>query len=326
MLFLLLSILVIVAQGLLGMADWWTLSSNWLLAGLINFLLAALFTNQHLISFNNRRYLIYSWVVMASILNLSAICLESEVEQGKQQLLVIGFASMLALSFTCWQQKDIPAKSLLLGIIIALLTLCYIPSLLWIVWLIIILSLLLCYSTHNLYCLLSGIVMGVWALYCLLFLFLGEEEADAYLLGFVNQWSDLTYDLPTFLYEGHTRWIFPLFLLGTIAVFLFINLMQSSMNSLRERSIYSSIGWITVPLLLLLPTDWALYLSLSAVLLSIHILLSLCNEHSLSSLRGYNLLVSLFLLLGAGEPLLSLLIDYIQTIDFSPLYSWWPWQ
>ena len=28
MYFLLLSILVIVAQGLLGMADWWTLSAN----------------------------------------------------------------------------------------------------------------------------------------------------------------------------------------------------------------------------------------------------------------------------------------------------------
>lgn len=326
MLFLLLSILIIVAQGLLGMADWWVLCSNWLIAGMLSSLLAMLFTNLHLISFNNRAYLIYGWVLLASTMNLSAICLDSDVEQWQQDLLVAGFAGLLSLAFTCWQQKDIPVKALLLGIIVAFLALFYIPALLWVSFVIIVLSLLLCYSTHNLYCILSGILIGVWVLYCLVFLCLGGEEADNYIAGFAFRWDELTYGMPDFLYEGQTRWIYPLFMVIIVGGFLIINLMQSNMNSLRERSIYSSLVWITMPLLLLLPTNWALYLNLCTVLMLVHLLLSLGNEHSNTSLRGYKLLLSLLLFLGAGEPLLILLIDYVQTIDFSPLYSWWPWQ
>lgn len=315
MILLLFSLIILVAQGLLGMTDWWVLGSNCVVAGLVCGGLTMVLNAQRLVAFNHLSVGLKAWALLTNIMNLSAIYVASSLSVWQVDVLVVGFAGIFMMGSYCWQSKRMPVRSLLLGAIIGLLTLFYIPTLLWIVFPLLILYYCLSWSKDNLACLLTGLVSLVWINYCLLSLFHGD--ANGYILSFATSWTDMTYGLPTLLGDGYTKWVF----LGATVFLLFnyilLGLFSSNLNSLHMRSNVSLQVVVGLLMLSLLPSCWQLFIVLIGVSICLDMLLALGNEPSRRMVRWADIAIGLFLFMGVGEYLIRLLIDYVSTLSFS---------
>jgi len=317
MLLLLLSLIILIAQGLLGMADWWVLCSNWIVAGLICMGLTAVLNNQRLMVFSHISVSLKAWVLLAGLMNLSAIYVAPSVTLGQLYLSAIGYAGLFMTSFFCWQSKLMPVRSLSLGALVGLVTLLYAPSLLWIIFPCLALFHLSSWSKDNLACVLTGFVTMVWINFCLLNLFGSGTSANGYIFSFATCWSELTYGLPTLIGEGYTRWIFLLSVIGLMIYYILLGLLSSNLNSLRMRSNVDFQVVMGILMVVALPSCWSLYLVLTAITICIHLLLSLGNEPSHAMIKFANVALGFVFFLGLGEYLIRLVIDYISTLSFS---------
>ena len=325
MIILLFSILVMVIQGLLDMVDWWILFSNWALSGALSAVTASVLTGQHLMGYNRRGCIIWGWVLMSNVLNLSAIYLQPDMAWWRVDLLLIGFAVLLQLVSTFWQQTDEPGLCLLLGFLVILLGWLHVTALLWMLGVIILLIHLLSYSRYNFYALLSGLAMGTWMLYSLLFLLVSEEKGAAFIYNFIYGWESLSFGLPDHMgWWDFTRVSYPYVMMALYIFFVIVGRFQGSNSGLRERSLFGALSTVGIFLLLIMPVSWALYLDLGAILMLIHLLLTLGSSPSRAQVKGFRGLVIFGLVSSVAEPIAHLTMVYLNSIDFSPLYSWWP--
>lgn len=317
MIYILLSIIILVAQGFLGMADWWVLGSNWILAGLICLGLTAVLNNQRLVAFSNLSVSIKAWVLLSSIMNLSAIYVSPSLSLLEVDMAAIGYTGLFMVGFFCWQSKQMSVRSLSMGAILGLLTLFYMPSLLWIIIPLLMLFHLSSWSKDNLACIITGLLSMVWVNYCCISLFGDDAHANDYISSFVTGWNELTYGFPDLMGDDYTRWIFIPTLLLLLAYYIMVGLLSSNLNSLRMRSNVSLLVMTNFLMLIALPSCWQLFLTLAAITICIHMILDLGNEPSRLARKCAHFAIYFFLFLGIGEYLIRLAYDYVSTISFS---------
>lgn len=315
MVYILLSLIILVAQGFLGMADWWVLGCNWIVAGLICLSLTAVLNNQRLVAFNNLSVSIKAWVLLSSIMNLSAIYVAPELTLAQVELMAAGYSALFAVGSFCWQNHQMPVRALLMGAILGLLTLCYMPSLILVIIPLLVFFHCLSWSKDNLACLFTGFVSMVWVIYCILSL--GGGDANGYILSFATVWSSVTYSLPTLLTEAYTRWFFIASMLLLAVFYIMVGLLSSNLNSLRMRSNVNLHVMVGMLMLVLLPSCWQLLLTLIGITIGIQLMLDLGNDPSHLTRKFAPVAICLFLFMGIGEYLIRLLIDYVSTITFS---------
>ena len=330
MFLLLLSLIIVVVQGFLGMADWWVLGSNWLLAGAISMGLTFVLSNQRLAVNNVLAAGVKAWVLLSCVMNLTAIHLVPAFGLLYQDVLLVGFTALIVIGLLCWQDKQIPLRSLGMGMVIGVMTLCYSPTLLWLLFPLLIYYHCSSWSFHNLCCLLSGLLTLVWIAYCFLFLGISEDAANSYIFHFFADWRGMHFSLPDLvstvpdLSVGTAGYTAPVFLLGSILCllcFIFFGLLSSSFNSLRMRSnvmLYSVAGLL---LLIGMSTCWPLFIVLTAIIISLHLLLALGNEPSRMVRLIVNFSLGSYLFLSLGEYLIRLSVAYLSTLTFSLPFS-----
>lgn len=321
MIYILLSIIILIAQAFLGMAEWWVLGCNWIVAGLICLGLTAVLNNQSLVAFNNISVSLKAWVLLASIMNLSAIYVVPTLSLSDLNMSAIGFSGLLMIGFFCWQSKQMPIRALSLGAILGLLTLFYMPSLIWILVPLLIIFHLSSWSKENIFCIVTGLLTLIWINYCLLNFFWDSESANGYILSFVTSWNDMSYGLPDLQDKGYTGLVFLVSTLILLAFYTILGIFSSNFNSLRMRSNVSLQCTICLFLFLLLPTCWSLFLVLSGIAVCIHIILALGNDPTRMMINRAHFFIYFFLFMGIGEYLIVQAIDYISTISFSLPFS-----
>ncbi|MCR5395026.1 MAG: hypothetical protein K6E86_06515 [Bacteroidales bacterium] len=319
-----LSILFIVVQGLLDLADWWVLGSNWVLAGVISSGLTTYLISQHLMGFNNRNCMLEGWALLSAILNLSAICIVPEVEWWRATVIECGFVGLLMLGISCWQQTELPGRSLVCGLVVAVLSALSLPSVAGLAVVVICMAHLLCFSWHNVYVLLSGMLIGVWLIYCSLSLGIDIEAGNAYMIRWVEGWSELRYGLPIVHAAGITPWLYMAIVPISLLFYVIISFMQGTMSSLRLRSLFMMLSSLSILLILIMPGSWTICMALGGTVLLSHLLFTLGNN-STGFLRHFlSVQIYFYLILGIAEPVIRLSVIYIQSIDFSWLWNWWP--
>lgn len=314
MYFLLASIIILVTQGFLGMADWGILVSNWFIAGLVSAIAAGSLSAERIFNFNSLPCIFHSWTLLASVMNLVAIHIQTELEWWQMWLLMSGIGVIMVICTSIWQARDLTARSLALGIIISILTLIYVPSVLWLVLVIIGLTMLSSFTMHSFYALISGFVTGVWLCYIILELSSGGL-GDTYILSFIDDWDNLTVDWPQIQSSGWSGWIMVGICSIIFFVYMTVRLYRSSFSSLRMRSISLWLCCLALAFILLLTFDWALYLLLISVVMMIHLLLVLGNDPDQLARKGYYTILYVLLVLGVAEPLILMGYDYLSTIS-----------
>lgn len=320
MIYILLSLIVMVVQGILDMADWWVLGSNFVLATMLVGAVSWTLNAQGLFNFTHPDIVSKAIAALAGTMNLGAICLAEEMPWWQFDLLMAGGTALLLIGSLCWQSKNIPVPTLLLGLLVGLLTPVYLPTLLWLVTVLTILMHCYCLSARNLACVGSGLLSGIWVVYCLTFWLDGSQAADGYLLSFANGWDTaLSYELPDVTYDGATGWLFPLAVLVLSLTHTAIGFFMGNYNSLRMRSNVTVHSSISLLCLVLMPTCWPLFLALAVVSAIFLLFLSMSDELARTTRRLSTLFTALILLVGIGEPITLMLIDFLSGIT-------WPWE
>jgi hypothetical protein len=74
-----------------------------------------------------------------------------------------------------------------------------------------------------------------------------------------------------------------------------------------------------------MPTCWPMYLTLATISIIFQIFLAMSDEFSRQARRLTTVIAVVVLLLGVGEPLLLMAIDFLRGVTW-PWESWeWPW-
>lgn len=326
LIYILLSLIVMVVQGILDMADWWVLGSNFVLAAAIVGVVAWTLNAHGLFNFAHTDVIPRVIALLAGVMNLSAICLADDLPLGRIDLLVVGFAVVLLLGVTCWQSSSLPVHALSLGLVVSLLTPLYLPSLFWLGIVLLVLLHCACLSLHNAACVVTGLLTGVWVIYCLMAWWADGALADNFLLSFLFGWDDeLHYSWPVIMADGLTPWLFLVLVVGLTLGSAVVGLFLGSYNSLRMRSnvmLHTNLG---ILLLVLMPTCWPMYLTLATISIIFQIFLAMSDEFSRQARRLTTVIAVVVLLLGVGEPLLLMAIDFLRGVTW-PWESWeWPW-
>lgn len=326
LIYILLSIIVMVVQGILDMADWWVLGSNFVLAAALVGAVAWMLNAHGLFNFAHSDIVARVIALLAGVMNLTAICLADDLPLANIDLLIVGFAVVLLLGVTCWQSSSLPVHALMLGLVVSLLTPLYLPSLFWLAIVLLVLLHCACLSLHNAACVVTGLITGIWVIFCLMTWWASGDVADDFLLSFLVDWDDeLHYGLPVIVADGLTPWLLLVFVIGLTLSSVVIGLFMGNYNSLRMRSnvtLHTNLG---VLLLVLMPTCWPMYLTLATISIIFQIFLSMSDEFSRRARRLTSVVAAIVLLLGAGEPLLLMAIDFLSGVTW-PWESWeWPW-
>ena len=323
MFFLLLSILFMVVQGLLGMASWGILCSNWLVAGVLCAATGVWLESQHLISYNSRMSFMPGWALMAAIMNLSAIYFVPDMLLWRFYALLAGFVLLTLLGLADWQRNDISGRMLLYGLIVAILASLHLPAIFAFVIVFLSMFHLLCYTMHHLYVLISGFLIGVWLIYCGISVFDSAQAGTAYLYQWLYGWEDIDYRFPFLQYQGVTRWVYPVLLPVFVVIFMGVGMLQGSFSSLRIRSLLSLVCSLSVMAIVLMPMEWTLSAAFCGFLLMLQVLLTMGNQPSQGMQHIFRVLTLTFMCLSIGEPVIVMLIDFVSSVDFSWLWSWW---
>lgn len=313
MIYLLLSLIILIVQGILDMADWWVLGSNFMLSGLLCIGAAGAIVNQRLVNFNSYKVIFQCWAVLSVILNLTAIHVTPTITQGQQALLLIGFDTLLILSVNFWQQEEMPIRSILIGLVLGLMSSYYTPILLWLPLPLLLFFNMSCLSIRNVCSAITGFVTAIWLWY--FFYAMTAQPSDPSYVSLVLQGFDLfCYDLPQISSTGYTGWILLAAVPVTSVSYITGSYLNGQHDSLRMRSVISNINLVSLYSLLLLPSNWTLYLILTAFNMVIHAFITLGNDANRPTQRNIAFWTIFFLLIGIAEPLIRMVIDYCSTI------------
>lgn len=310
---ILFSIVVMVIQGILGLTDWWVLGCNWFLSALAMTGLVLAFDHERLAGFNNGTPFIKGWILLTSIMNMNYIYLSQEMEWWKQSLIIVGYVAMISVGIGCWQSVNKPTRSLLFGLIIALMSIIYAPMVLSLLVVILLFIYLSSYSNRNLVGVISGILFSSWIIYVVATLFCKAGSDTTLVQNFCNQWQTLTYTLPSFtISDNYTGIVFVClcilyFILYSIGGFL------AEMNSLRIRSNISLLSTLLPIFIIILPSCWSLYLHLAAVTLCAQLIFALNDRPTRTAVVAARIMLICFLVISVAEPLIRIGWDYFMT-------------
>lgn len=310
--YLLLSIAVMIAQCVLGMADWYVLVSQWLLAGV---LAASIVTSirMYRIYVLNTHGLTYAiWAMIASVLNLCSIHLAGSMSWWLQDLLIVGFSSLFLLNIGSWLLGDSPGRFLLCGMLLGLCTLAYPHALFWLILLIWLLVYLRNFTWRNVWSIVSGTVLMVWINYCILLF--ASDSADSYLASFA---SLITWSMPDELIRQSEMVMTPWLLISFSGITLLVNviggMLSNLVSSLRTHATMLSTVMANAALIvfaLIDPASVSLYLCLASVIGAMHYSLVVSNVNVPMMRWWLVVVIVVYIVLGFGE----LAMNYLLTL------------
>ena len=308
---IILSIVIILIQGFLGLADWWVLGCNWILSALAMLGLVLAFDHERLAGFNNGSLFLKGWIVLTSFMNINHIYIQQDMEWWKQSLIILGYVSMISVGIGCWQSVNKATRSLLFGMIIALMSIIYAPMLVNILIVILLFIYLSSYSNRNIVGLFSGVIFTCWIVYALATIFGGSEGESQLIQNFVDQWSHLRYGLPAFT-KPDTYTGIVLICMAAFCFFIYSlgGFIAENLNSLRVRSNISFLSTLLLLYILILPAGWSLYLNIGAVTLCAQLIFALNDHPTRSAVIAARIMLISYLVVGIAEPLIRLGWDF----------------
>ncbi len=301
---------IIGVQGYLGLASWWVLWSNWVLAAVITLCVVMVFDHERLAGFKNMQLFEKGWVMFAAMMNINACYIEPEIAWWQQDLLLVGYTALLSVGIGCWQNADIPVRCLLFGVIIALMSCIYPPSILGLILVLIFLFYLHCFSLRNVVSVLSGLLFAYWMIYVAETLWLSPETQEELFLYYQESWQSLSYGLPTFSKEGYTGIIF---IAGSIILFLhnaIFGFLSDNLSSLRLRSNVMLQSTFILVLIPVMASCWSFYLTLCLLTVCIHMLFSLSYQPQRLAINSARAVLFCYLAAGIAEPLIRMAWEY----------------
>lgn len=336
---LLISFVTMLAQGFLGIASWSILFSNWMLSGVISFILGWALNHQRLSNDSNPFSFVKAWVILTAVMNTSAGYLPESLPFWKVDLLLL-VMTLLALSAVyIWQVTDIPLISIGVGVLIGIASVIYAPAVFWVVIAVSAAVQLQSSSIRNSCCLLTGLLTAIWILYCVTFLCVGHEEGDALLRSLLDEWDDFGFYFPSVVStKSYTGWLLMALVVGLMVIYMVIGPFKGYYSSLRLRSGFMMLSCECLIMLLLMPSCWNLYIALGTLPIMMHQLIAASERNTSSLNRTTLLIIGCFMALTIGEPILTRVIHWVVNFEFSlpefslPDFSFempfdidWPW-
>lgn len=276
----LLSIILVIAQSLLGESPAWMLWSNWLLAGGASHVLWDCVDRYRLGRSANRASIIVPWLIMTSMANLCCALFSERMMASENYVAVICFLIMIRVSMSLWQNSRAAKVLVWQGLMIGSMSAIFPGMLLWLLIVPPQLYFMRCSGIKNYLVVLSGVLLGVWTAFCILY-FWGSEGS---LKAMANSYEDLLivdWDLSlTRLWQ----WIAVGVVLGLTVLYCIITLVLNVSNTLRAQSINYLLCICQIMVLLFTLLDMnhlPVYLLLQTMLLGLHLIVILANS------RGY---------------------------------------
>lgn len=276
---ILMSIGLVIAQMLLTQADVLMLWVNWGFAGLMSFGIWYVVKLFHLAGLYEGKAFTIGWPLMSACLNFALCYIPGQEHSALWLLLQFILFALLSLVLSTWQQGVSVGRYLLVGLLIGAVSTQFPPMLLW--------SLLLpvagyhmrSWSVRNVSGSFTGILLGIWIMYCVHFFSQSMAEADQMLRSLLSLFVVQGLDVAAF---GLWHW-----LLLSLIVLLTVVYSLSSMV-LRTVSIRASASIATVSTFGLAAILFALldldnlpaYLGLLSLLLSLQLTTHQSNLHS----------------------------------------------
>lgn len=288
MLFL-LSIGLVVAQMILDDANELALWINWLFAGVFSAGIWHVTKRYHLCGIYDGKSFTISWPILSASLNFS-LCHFPNTEHFYIGILSL-MAMLVALSLllSVWQEEQSAGRHMLVGIIIGLVSTLLPHALMWLFLLPLVTYHMRSWSLRNIFSTLTGAVLGIWIVYCSLFL--REELVGGYTEGSMWMQSgqiirNYAYIINFESYEqliegfGLWHWLF----LGLIALLVLVYSISAMFlnvgNSIRAGASISLVSTLSLFLVVLSFFDIAhlsIYLSLLSFFLCIQLTIHQAN-------------------------------------------------
>lgn len=310
--YLLLSIAVVIAQCVLGMGDWCALSVQWLLGRVIAAGIVYCISANRLATRSINGLLPLSWVIIASILNLSTIHLASPMLWWQQDLLLTSFTAVFLLSTGSWLSTDDTPRFLLCGSMIGLSTVIYAESAIWLLAMPFFMFCLRNFTMRNFLSIVSGAIFMAWISYCVMLFAVSDDCADAYLMSFAGI---MDWHFPDRFIVISQLAFTPMLFLIAIAVMLFWcvtnGLFVNVVSSLRIRSVMlASVCAVAVIMVLAAvdPVAYPLFICMAGVFVSMNLCLTMANM-SAPATRWWSVIVAVgLILLGFAENVINYLL------------------
>lgn len=288
---MLLSIGLVVAQMILDDAPMAPLWANWLFAGVISAGIWHVTKRYHLCGIYDGKAFAISWPVLSACMNFS-LCYFPRTEQFFMGvLLLLAMLSALSVTLSVWQDKNAVGKHMLIGLIIGFISTMLPHTLLWLLFLPLSAYHMRCWSPRNTFSTITGALLGIWFVYCVLFFweeYGGAEtgivlfSADQMLRNYLVIIRPESVDLVSAGF-GLWQWLF----LGLIALLVVIYSISAMLlnagNSIRAGASISLISTLSIFMVVLSFFDVAhlsFYISLLALFLSIQLTIHQANLHS----------------------------------------------
>lgn len=183
---ILLSAILIVGQTLLTDGDPFVLWGNWLLSGACALTLWFVLGRFHLGGVSEGKSLGIAWPLMSVTQNFAYLYFASDYPAYKGMLQVAALMLIVSLALSIWQDERATVRCLAVGLLIGLSSALFPHTVLWLLLGPVIVYHTRSVSSRNIFSILTGTVLGLWIMYCYLFVFYGQEEADALPLQFAE--------------------------------------------------------------------------------------------------------------------------------------------
>ena len=220
--------------------------------------------------------------------------------------------AILTLEMSLWQHRHAILKHLLIGLILGLVSTLLPHALTWLLMLPVACYFMRCWSARNILSALTGVVLGIWFVYCGVFLVCGMATAD----GVVGQYAQLL-QRPDLGALAATLGVWQYTFLGLMALLLVMYSISATVLSPGSVRVGASIKLVSVLsflLVLLMLADLSHltdYLCLFAFFLSLQLTIHQANIHS-AVYEWWTLLILLIIMALCILPSVPLSIPFLN--------------
>lgn len=281
-----LASLVVLSLAAMAFLSWyeptavWMLWINWAVTALMAFVVQDTLLRYYITRIKNGVTFLIAWIVLLATANFATLYVADDSAQWFVLLSEAGLLALLRLLLATWEEKYAVAAYFSVGWIIGALSTWQPYVLGWLLLLPVALYVLRTFSVRNVWSVPTGVLLGVWVVYCVTFALGGEAMADAMIGGYARLLSAHVPEWPLLTWQ---EWIF-------VGLLLFLLLLYASTSFLFtfEKSIRSRAGIVLLSVLsfvfLLLSAANLDCMGLSLGLLSVFV--GMLLPVSLSSVRS----------------------------------------
>ena len=306
---ILISAAIIVGQIILADADPFISWINWGVAGLFALGLWFIMGRFHLGGVSEGKALAIAWPLMSMALNYFHLYFNPSIPFYLGLLLHTGLMCLIMVMLSIWQEEQATVRCLCIGFFIgvnssviphAVLGMALVPALTYH---------MRSTSARNIFSIITGVIMGAWVVYCILFVFKSPEAADAMLMQYRSLIEMTDYNK---VFETYTlwRWLYIALLAILVVIYSLSALLLGTGHSVRSSASIMLLSTLSIAEVIFLCIDLnntALYLTQLAMFLCIQLTIHQANLRS-----SANEWWTIFILLSSiAISVLPLVIDFL---------------